>query len=244
MNAPATDSPNPWQPGRVKRHPRSEVVTEIILKFIWRSYGGQKYGRVWNLRNASRCGICARRTARRGISQHATFRFYFLRTRVLRTLRQKKIPKLPKELPLGRQPARSSAGRWRFPASDHCSPLDPSGQRSPESGVGGAIGGITAALVGMGIPEYEAKRYEGRIPGVGIWLSVHRDDSNWTNKAKGILVRPVRATCHPPARPRRISKKPINLYRVRSKAEGKRSPPLCLRFLNNPSACRPRPTAV
>ena len=30
-------------------------------------------------------------------------------------------------------------------------------------GVGGAIGGITGALIGLGIPEYEAKRYEGRI---------------------------------------------------------------------------------
>ena len=56
-------------------------------------------------------------------------------------------------------------------------------------GVGGAIGGITGALVGMGIPEYEAKRYEGRIKGGGILLSVHCDDSNWTKKAKDILVR-------------------------------------------------------
>jgi hypothetical protein len=30
-------------------------------------------------------------------------------------------------------------------------------------GVGGAIGGITGALIGMGIPEYEAKRYEGPV---------------------------------------------------------------------------------
>jgi hypothetical protein len=56
-------------------------------------------------------------------------------------------------------------------------------------GVGGAIGGITGALVGMGIPEYEAKRYEGRVKGGGILLSVHCDDSNWTKKAKDILVR-------------------------------------------------------
>src|SRR5215470_4678448 len=31
------------------------------------------------------------------------------------------------------------------------------------AGVGGALGGITGALIGMGIPEYEAKRYEGRV---------------------------------------------------------------------------------
>lgn len=39
----------------------------------------------------------------------------------------------------------------------------------------------------MGIPEYEAKRYEGRIKGGGILLSVHCDDSAWTGKAKKIL---------------------------------------------------------
>lgn len=44
-------------------------------------------------------------------------------------------------------------------------------------GVGGAIGGIAGALIGMGIPEYEAKRYEGRIHRGNILLSVHADDS-------------------------------------------------------------------
>jgi hypothetical protein len=56
-------------------------------------------------------------------------------------------------------------------------------------GVGGAIGGITGALVGMGIPEYEAKRYEGRIKQGGILLSVHSDNSEWTEQAKEILQR-------------------------------------------------------
>ena len=54
-------------------------------------------------------------------------------------------------------------------------------------GVGGAIGGVTGALVGMGIPEFEAKRYEGRVKEGGILLSVHCDDSDWTKKAKTIL---------------------------------------------------------
>lgn len=54
-------------------------------------------------------------------------------------------------------------------------------------GVGGAIGGIAGALIGMGIPEYEAKRYEGRIQKGSILLSVHTDDSNWTDRAKKIL---------------------------------------------------------
>jgi hypothetical protein len=56
-------------------------------------------------------------------------------------------------------------------------------------GVGGTIGGITGMLIGMGIPEYEAKRYEGRIREGGILLSVHSDSSDWTRKAKDILAR-------------------------------------------------------
>src|SRR6202042_1581110 len=56
-------------------------------------------------------------------------------------------------------------------------------------GVGGAVGGFTGALIGMGIPEYEAKRYEGRVKDGGILLSVHSDDSEWTKRAKEILER-------------------------------------------------------
>jgi len=41
----------------------------------------------------------------------------------------------------------------------------------------------------MGIPEYEAKRYEGRIKGGEFLLSVHCDDSEWTKRAKEILER-------------------------------------------------------
>jgi hypothetical protein len=54
-------------------------------------------------------------------------------------------------------------------------------------GVGGAIGGIAGALIGLGIPEYEAKRYEGQIKKGNILLSVHADDSNWVTRAKKIL---------------------------------------------------------
>jgi hypothetical protein len=41
----------------------------------------------------------------------------------------------------------------------------------------------------MGIPEYEAKRYEGRVKNGGILLSVHSDNSDWTKRAKEILKR-------------------------------------------------------
>jgi len=55
------------------------------------------------------------------------------------------------------------------------------------AGAGGAVGGITGGLVGMGIPEYEAKRYEGRVKNGGILLSVHCENSEWTTRAKKIL---------------------------------------------------------
>ena len=51
-------------------------------------------------------------------------------------------------------------------------------------GAGGAVGG---ALVGMGIPEYEAVRYDGRVRQGGILLSVHCDNSEWVDRAKEIL---------------------------------------------------------
>jgi len=54
-------------------------------------------------------------------------------------------------------------------------------------GAGGVVGGMVGALVGMGIPEYEAKRYEGRIKEGGILMSVHCDNSDWTDRAKELM---------------------------------------------------------
>jgi len=54
-------------------------------------------------------------------------------------------------------------------------------------GVGTAVGGITGALIGLGIPEYEARRYEGRINRGGILLSIHCDNSEWARQARAIL---------------------------------------------------------
>jgi hypothetical protein len=54
--------------------------------------------------------------------------------------------------------------------------------------VGAAVGGITGALVGLGIPEYEARRYEGRIRAGKILISVHTDDSEEVDRAKGIFA--------------------------------------------------------
>lgn len=54
-------------------------------------------------------------------------------------------------------------------------------------GIGGALGGVAGGLIGLGIPEYVAKRYEGLVKGGGILLSVHTDNADWRNKAKDIL---------------------------------------------------------
>jgi len=55
------------------------------------------------------------------------------------------------------------------------------------AGAVGAVGGIAGALVGAGIPEYEAKRYEGRVKSGGILASVHCDDSEWVKRAKKLM---------------------------------------------------------
>lgn len=52
-----------------------------------------------------------------------------------------------------------------------------------------AVGGVTGALVGMGIPEYEAKRYEGKIKEGNILISVHSEDSDEVKRAKDIFER-------------------------------------------------------
>ena len=56
------------------------------------------------------------------------------------------------------------------------------------AGAAGAVGGITGALLGYGVPEVEAKRYEGRIRNGGILLSVHADSSEWAKRASDLLT--------------------------------------------------------
>lgn len=53
---------------------------------------------------------------------------------------------------------------------------------------GGTLGGVSGALVGMGIPEYEAQRYEGRLKQGHILLSVHTDDSDEASRARQIFT--------------------------------------------------------
>ncbi len=44
--------------------------------------------------------------------------------------------------------------------------------------LGTTIGGITGGLIGLGIPEYEAKQYEGKIRDGNILLSVSVDNGD------------------------------------------------------------------
>lgn len=53
--------------------------------------------------------------------------------------------------------------------------------------VGAAVGGIGGALIGMGIPEYEAKRYEGKIRAGNILISVHVENSDESKRVKEIF---------------------------------------------------------
>ncbi len=52
--------------------------------------------------------------------------------------------------------------------------------------VGGTLGGLTGALVGMGIPEYEAKQYEGKIKEGRTLISVFAIDSEAARRATEI----------------------------------------------------------
>ena len=53
--------------------------------------------------------------------------------------------------------------------------------------VGAATGGLTGALIGYGMPEIEAKRYEGKVKGGNILLSVHTEDGKQVDRVKEIF---------------------------------------------------------
>ena len=55
--------------------------------------------------------------------------------------------------------------------------------------VGTAAGGVVGALVGMGIPEFEAKRYDTKIREGNILISVHTEDGKQRDVAKDIFKR-------------------------------------------------------
>lgn len=51
----------------------------------------------------------------------------------------------------------------------------------------GGIGGITVALTAMGLPESEAKRFEGKLKQGNILISVQADDFGEVTRAKEIF---------------------------------------------------------
>jgi len=55
--------------------------------------------------------------------------------------------------------------------------------------VGATAGGIVGALIGLGIPELEAKRYESKIRDGNILISVHTEDGAQRDRARVILER-------------------------------------------------------
>ena len=55
--------------------------------------------------------------------------------------------------------------------------------------LGASVGGLTGAFIGMGIPELEAKRYEGKLKAGNFVISVHTEDSDQRSRAKDIFKR-------------------------------------------------------
>jgi uncharacterized protein (TIGR02271 family) len=55
--------------------------------------------------------------------------------------------------------------------------------------IGAGTGGLIGALVGLGMPEYEAKRYEGKLKEGNILISVHSENADETRRAKEIFER-------------------------------------------------------
>ena len=54
-------------------------------------------------------------------------------------------------------------------------------------GVGASVGGLAGGLIGIGIPEYEAKRYEGHLEQGGILMAVRCEDSNAVTRAQDVM---------------------------------------------------------
>jgi hypothetical protein len=52
---------------------------------------------------------------------------------------------------------------------------------------GGSVSGLMSALMRLGVPEYEAKRYEGGVRDGGALLSVHCDFAPQIKRAKQVL---------------------------------------------------------
>ncbi len=82
------------------------------------------------------------------------------------------------------------------------------------AGAGGAVGSLAGGLIGLGVPEYEAKRFEGRVTEGGILLSVHVDDNDWAKKARELLeqtgAEDISSSTEVPTEPRNPKKSEVD----------------------------------
>jgi len=89
------------------------------------------------------------------------------------------------------------------------------------AGLVGAVGAIAGGLIGMGIPEYEARRFEGLIKEGKLLLSIHCDNQDEADKARTILsncggedvgwaTEADAVPAPPPAQPMRSSDNPLS----------------------------------
>lgn len=53
--------------------------------------------------------------------------------------------------------------------------------------IGAATGGVGGALIGLGIPEYEAKQYEGKLKEGNVLISVHTDNGDEAKRVEEIF---------------------------------------------------------
>ncbi|MFX5537763.1 hypothetical protein ABTD88_19350, partial [Acinetobacter baumannii] len=53
--------------------------------------------------------------------------------------------------------------------------------------IGGTVGGVSGALIGLGIPEIEAKQYENKLRDGNILLSVHTENGDEAKRAEDIF---------------------------------------------------------
>ena len=122
----------------------------------------------------------------------------FCRIRPVRAiLRTNSTPRRPRVPPLGLVAGAVLGARWAGSSGLALWPSlgwDPSSRRDrlwrrwPGRGLGAATGGIAGGLIGLGIPEYEAKRYEGKVKDGNILMSVHTQDSRERDRAKEIFT--------------------------------------------------------
>ena len=53
--------------------------------------------------------------------------------------------------------------------------------------LGAAASGLLKSLVRLGLPDYVAESYEGRLKQGGLMMTVHCDDDVWAGRANNIL---------------------------------------------------------